>query len=209
MDILSIYLENQLGHRKLDRIMRWIKFPLPTRLFVYVILLVSLCGFIPLLFINHGTPETVSSVEISNLITKLENEHNQILATIQTLEKIAADTLELADKTLLNRSFHSKSDPRVDSPPAEIYDVEIRKRIEHLNSVQPDDVTGVIFPELITYNTPNSKSSSSVLVVGGTGSFIYFTIAEACSLCLQPTHFNTLLEFLQLPLQLNHAMSLI
>jgi hypothetical protein len=152
--------------------MRWIKFSLAPRLFIYVIIAVFVCGFIPLLFIHHSTPETVSSVEISNLITKLENEHNEILASIQTLEKIAEEGLERSYKPLLN---HSKSDPRIDSFPAEIYKVKINKGFEQFNSVQPDDVTGMVFPEVITYNTPNSKSSSSVLVVGGTGSLTYFT----------------------------------
>ena len=151
--------------------MRWIKFPVANRLFFYVIIIVIVCGFIPLLFLHHRTPETGSSVEISNLITKLENEHNEILASIQTLEKIAEDALEQSDKSLLNRSFDSKSDPRVDGLSAEIHHIENGKRIEDVNAVQPDDVTGVLFPELMTYNTPNSRSSSSVLVVGGTGSF--------------------------------------
>jgi hypothetical protein len=164
--------------------MRWIKFSLAPRLFIYVIIIVFVCGFIPLLFIHHGTPETVSSVEISSLIKKLENEHNEILASIQTLEKIAEDTLEQSEKAHLNQSFQSKSDPRIDSSPKEIFKVEISKGLEDLKSLQPDDVTGVEFPEVITYNTPNSKTSSSVLVVGGTGSLKYFTIVGAYRLFL-------------------------
>jgi hypothetical protein len=164
--------------------MRWVKFPLAPRLFIYVIIIVFVCGFIPLLFIHHGTPETVSTVEISNLIKKLENEHSEILASIQTLEKIAEDTVEQSDKAHLNRSFHPKSDPHIDSFPTEIFEVEISKGLEDLKSVQPDDATGVEFPEVITYNTPNSKTSSSVLVVGGTGSLKYFTIVGACRLLL-------------------------
>jgi hypothetical protein len=164
--------------------MRWIKFSLAPRLFIYVIITVFVCGFIPLLFIHHGTPETVSTVEISSLIKKLENEHNEILASIQTLEKIAEDTLEQSEKAHLNQSFQSKSDPRIDSSPKEIFKVEISKGLEDLKSLQPDDVTGVEFPEVITYNTPNSKTSSSVLVVGGTGSLKYFTVVGACRLFL-------------------------
>jgi hypothetical protein len=187
--------------------MRWIKFSRAPRLFIYVIIIVFVCGFIPLLFIHHSTPETVSSLEISNLIKKLENEHNKILASIQTLEKIAEDALKQSDKAHLNRSFHLNSDPRLDSFPVESYKVEIIKGLEKSKSVQPDNVTGVVFPEVITYNTPNSMSSSSVLVVGGTGSFIYFTIVGACSLFVSTTHFNPVPQSLRLPLKVTLAMS--
>lgn len=128
-----------------------------------------------MLFIHHDTPETTSSLDMSNLIVKLENEHNELLASIRVLEHTAQVALEHFGKS---PSTPISADPRVDSFSAEPHHVKSTKMTEGIDSTPVDDGSHAFFPELISYNTPNSKSSSSVLVVGGTGSFQYLRFGD-------------------------------
>ena len=139
--------------------MSCIKLSAGTRLLLMVVAMVIACGFVPLFLINHGTPGDADLVALSSQVDKLEREHKELKDFISKLElrpvehPIGVDEI-LGFLSTLPSHRSSKSPNTVERP---------------ISATEYDSLSSVNFREPITFNTPESHSRESVLVVGGTG----------------------------------------
>ena len=137
-----------------------------------VVAMVLACGFVPLFLIYHGTPGDADLVALSNQVEKLEKEHKDLKDFISKLElriKVQPSSIdEMPGPSSILPSHQSSKTP------------DAFERF--VSATKYDALRCVDFPEPITYNTPTSQSSESVLVVGGTGSqLISLSTRDQCS----------------------------
>ena len=133
--------------------MSCIKLSIGTRLLLLVVAMVLACGFVPLFLVYHGTPGDPDLIALSNQVDKLEREHKELKDFISKLELKAKEQTASVGEIIGPTSTlpsHYSSKP--------------------VTATEQDSPSSIEFPMPITYNTPTSQSSESVLVVGGTGS---------------------------------------
>lgn len=137
-----------------------IKLSIGTRLLLLVVAMVLACGFVPLFLIYHGSPGDADLIALSNQVEKLEREHKELKDFIAKLKLKGKERPNSVDEILgplpTSPSHNSSKPPDT----AE----------QFVSKTEHDAPSSIEFPEPITYNTPTSQSSESVLVVGGTGS---------------------------------------
>lgn len=137
-----------------------IKLSIGTRLLLLVVAMVLACGFVPLFLISHGAPADADLIDLSNQVEKLEREHKELKDFIAKLELEGKERPSSVDEMIKTSptlpSHHSSQPPNT----AE----------QFVSETERDPPSSIEFPEPITYNTPASQFSESVLVVGGTGS---------------------------------------
>lgn len=140
--------------------MSCIKLSIGTRLLLLVVAMVLACGFVPLFLIYHGSPGDADLIALSNQVEKLEREHKELKDFIAKLELRGNERPNSVDEMLgpsPNLPSHHSSEPPNTAE-------------QFVSETEHDQPSSIEFPEPITFNTPTSKSSESVLVVGGTGS---------------------------------------
>jgi hypothetical protein len=155
--------------------MSCIKLSIGTRLLLLVVAMVLACGFVPLFLIYHGSPGDADLIALSNQVEKLEREHKELKDFMAKLELKGKERPSSINE-MLGPSPSSPSSPSHNSskPP--------NTAEQFVSETGHDAPSFVEFPEPITYNTPTSQSSESVLVVGGTGGqLISFSTADQYS----------------------------
>ena len=137
--------------------MSCIKLSVGTRLLLIVVAMVIACGFVPLFLINHGTPGNADLVALSSQVDKLEREHKELKDFISKLELRPVEQPIGVDEIL--GFLSTLPSHRSSKSPIE----------QFISATEFDSLSSVVFREPITFNTPESQSRESVLVVGGTG----------------------------------------
>ena len=128
-----------------------------------VIIFLFILACLPLFFLHRDTSHKVDLAEISVVIDNLEREHKSLEHLISTLEAEATDIPQPPPPPKLSNvpGYFSAGVPK---PPQSQYETAPIKAVESVVTTSPSSDA----PAPISYNTPSSSQSQSVLVVGGT-----------------------------------------
>ena len=138
--------------------MKWNKLSNASCLSILAFTILLLCGILPLLLLHDDIADKKELLEISDLVERLEKEHEELTILMTSLE---ADHKQSAVNLFSHQPFEPKETTQIN-------DFAVFDQIAVPGKTFE---TPSIFPRPITFNTPSSTSAESVLVVGGTGQY--------------------------------------